>query len=71
MGDDDLGGADRKERREGGGIDLRRVLDAEGELVAKEISCRARGDAKCIFVMAHASRINERVVEAKERYGLE
>lgn len=41
------------------------------ELVAKEISCRARGDAKCIFVMAHASRINERVVEAKERYGLE
>lgn len=41
------------------------------ELVAKEISCRARGDAQCIFVMAHPSRINEHVVEAKERYGVE
>jgi son of sevenless-like protein len=41
------------------------------ELVAKEISCRARGDDKCIFVMAHPSTINARVVEAKEKHGIE
>jgi predicted hydrocarbon binding protein len=40
------------------------------ELVAKEISCRARGDEKCIFVMAHPSRINEMVVDMKDRYGI-
>ena len=40
-------------------------------LMAKEISCRARGDEKCLFVMAHPSKINERVVEAKERYSIE
>ena len=40
------------------------------ELVAKEISCRAKGDEKCIFVMAHKSKINEYVVEMKEQYGL-
>jgi son of sevenless-like protein len=40
------------------------------DLVAKEISCRAKGDEKCIFVMAHPSKINERVVEMQERYGV-
>ncbi len=40
------------------------------ELVAKEISCRARGDEKCIFVMAHPSRVNAYVVEYKERFGI-
>jgi son of sevenless-like protein len=40
------------------------------ELVAKEISCRAKGDDKCIFVMAHPSKINERVVEMQEKYGI-
>ncbi len=41
------------------------------DLVAKEISCRARGDEKCIFVMAHPSKVNEYVVEMKEKYGIE
>jgi predicted hydrocarbon binding protein len=41
------------------------------DLVAKEISCRAAGHDKCIFVMGHPSRINEYVVEWKERYGIE
>ena len=40
------------------------------DLVAKEISCRAKGDDKCIFVMAHPSKINERVVEMREKYGV-
>ena len=40
------------------------------DLVAKEISCRAKGDDKCIFVMAHPSKINERVVEMREQYGV-
>ena len=40
------------------------------DLVAKEISCRAKGDDKCLFVMAHPSRINERVVEMQEKYGI-
>lgn len=40
------------------------------DLVAKEISCRARGDEKCLFVMAHPSKINERVVEAKDNHGI-
>jgi son of sevenless-like protein len=39
------------------------------ELVAKEIACRAKGDDKCIFVMAHPSQINERVVEMQEKHG--
>ncbi len=40
------------------------------ELAAKEISCRARGDEKCIMVMGHPSRINQYVVEAKEKFGI-
>lgn len=40
------------------------------ELEAKEISCRAKGDSKCIFVMAHPSKINEYALEAKEKYGI-
>jgi len=41
------------------------------DLVAKEISCRAKGDDKCLFVMGHSSRINEHVVEIKEAYDLD
>ncbi|MFO7949563.1 MAG: 4-vinyl reductase [Candidatus Fermentibacteraceae bacterium] len=33
------------------------------KLEAKEIRCRARGDDQCLFVMAPASRIRERVKE--------
>lgn len=40
------------------------------ELVAKEISCRAAGDPKCIMVMGHPSKINQYVIEAKEKYGI-
>jgi son of sevenless-like protein len=40
------------------------------DLAAKEISCRARGDERCLFVMGHPSRVNELVVSARERYGL-
>lgn len=41
------------------------------DLVAKELSCRARGDEKCIFVMGHPTKINEYVVEVKESYDLQ
>ena len=41
------------------------------ELTAKEISCRARGDNKCIFVMSHPNKINEYVVEMKEKYNID
>jgi son of sevenless-like protein len=40
------------------------------ELAAKEISCRARGDNRCLFVMAHPSRLNDRIVLAMEKHGL-
>jgi son of sevenless-like protein len=40
------------------------------ELVAKEICCRAQGAERCIFVMAHPSRIHGRVVEMQDRFGL-
>ncbi len=40
------------------------------DLVAKEISCRARGDDRCIFVMAPPDRINDYVVEMKEEYDI-
>ncbi len=38
------------------------------ELEAREISCRATGDDKCIMVMGHPSKINQYVIEAKEKY---
>lgn len=41
------------------------------ELTAKEISCRARGDDKCLFVMGHPEKVNDQVVEMKEKYGIE
>jgi hypothetical protein len=37
------------------------------ELVAKEISCRATGGERCIFVMGHPSKINDHVVDWKDR----
>jgi len=40
------------------------------ELVAKELTCRACGGERCLFVMAHPSRINQRVVEMQERFDL-
>lgn len=39
------------------------------ELEAREVTCRATGDDKCIFVMGHHSKIYEYVVDAKLRYG--
>ena len=39
------------------------------ELEAREISCRANGDDQCIFVMAHRSKIHEKVIQAQEKYG--
>lgn len=41
------------------------------DLKAEEISCRAKGDDKCLFVMAHPKHIDARVRETKERYGIE
>jgi predicted hydrocarbon binding protein len=40
------------------------------DLTSKEISCRAMGDDKCIFVMAHPGKINDHVVEMKEKYAI-
>ncbi len=40
------------------------------DLVAKEISCRATGHDKCVFVMGHPSRINDHVVDWKDRLGI-
>ena len=40
------------------------------ELVAKEVTCRASGHDRCIFVMAPPSRINEHVVEWQDRLPL-
>ena len=40
------------------------------DLVAKEIACRAAGHEQCLFVMGHPSRVNEYVVEWKERLGI-
>jgi len=47
------------------------VFGAEGlHLDAKEIACRAKGDAFCRFVLAPPKRLNERVKEIKEKYNL-
>lgn len=40
------------------------------ELKAEELSCRARGDEKCIFVMAHPLHIERHVREWREKLGL-
>ena len=39
------------------------------QLESKEISCVAKGDAQCRFVMAHASKIHKKAKEIKEKYG--
>ena len=41
------------------------------DLVAKEITCRAAGHERCLFVMGHPSRINDYVVDWQERLGLD
>jgi len=41
------------------------------QLEAREVSCRACGHDKCIFVMGHPSRIHEYVVLAQEKYGID
>ena len=41
------------------------------ELVAKEISCRATGHDRCVFVMGHPSRINDYVVDWTDRLRLD
>jgi son of sevenless-like protein len=40
------------------------------ELKAEEITCRAKGDDKCIFVMAHPSKFDRLVQEYKQKAGL-
>ena len=40
------------------------------KLEAKEITCKAMGDAQCRFVMAPSRRIRDRVKEIKARYSL-
>ncbi len=40
------------------------------ELKAEELTCRARGDDQCIFVMAHPSNFDKLVNEFKEKRGL-
>jgi predicted hydrocarbon binding protein len=42
----------------------------ELKLEAKEISCRAMGDAQCRFVMAPSHRLRERVKEMKARFSM-
>jgi son of sevenless-like protein len=39
------------------------------ELEAREITCRACGHDRCLFVMGHRSRVHEYVVAAQEKYG--
>ncbi|PIE53217.1 hypothetical protein CSA37_02420 [Candidatus Fermentibacteria bacterium] len=39
-------------------------------LESKEITCRAKGDSKCMFVLAPANRINKMVEEVKTAYNL-
>lgn len=40
------------------------------DLDGKEISCRAKGDEKCIFVMGHPTKLTRYVVEAKKKYNI-
>jgi len=40
------------------------------ELKAEEISCRAKGDDRCVFVMAHPKNFDRLVREYKEKLGL-
>ncbi len=40
------------------------------ELKAEEITCAARGDDKCVFVMAHPKNFNKLVAEYKAEVGL-
>ncbi|MCK5842765.1 MAG: 4-vinyl reductase [Candidatus Sabulitectum sp.] len=40
------------------------------KLEAKEITCKAMGDAQCRFVMAPANRLRERVKEIKAKYSI-
>ena len=41
------------------------------ELKAEELTCRAKGDDKCIFVMAHPKNFDKLVAEYKQNNGLE
>ena len=40
------------------------------ELKAEEVTCRAMGHDKCIFVMAHPKNFDRRLAECKEKLGL-
>ena len=42
----------------------------EVELKAEELTCRAKGDDQCIFVMAHPKKFDEKVRAFKEKRGL-
>ena len=39
------------------------------ELMAREITCRANGDERCLFVMGHRSNFFDYIADAEERYG--
>ena len=38
------------------------------ELEAKEITCRAKGDKECRFVMAHSSKLEKYVKENLQKF---
>jgi son of sevenless-like protein len=40
------------------------------ELKAEELTCRAKGDAQCIFVMAHPKKLDEKARWLKEKRGI-
>lgn len=40
------------------------------DLKAEEITCRAKGDDKCTFVMAHPRNFNRLLAEYKQKHGL-
>ncbi|MCU0722412.1 MAG: XylR N-terminal domain-containing protein [Planctomycetes bacterium] len=40
------------------------------ELKAEELTCRAKGDAQCIFAMAHPKKFEEKVAAFKQKRGI-
>ena len=40
------------------------------DLKAEELTCRAKGDDQCVFVMAHPKHFDAKVAEFKAKRGL-
>lgn len=40
------------------------------ELKAEEITCRAQGDDRCVFIMAHPKTFDRHALEWKRRLGV-